>query len=68
MKSILHTAEHIISILKTNKRGVCIDELDRQYGVTEQTIYRWKAKYGGMKVSGRNDYGSWRQPLSELVA
>ena len=26
-------------------------ELARQNGVTEQTIYRWKAKYGGMEVS-----------------
>ncbi|WP_432765335.1 transposase [Halomonas aquatica] len=68
MKSILHAAEHIITILKTNKRGVCIAELARQYGVTEQTIYRWKAKCGGMKVSGTNDYGSWRQPLLELAA
>jgi len=28
-----------------------VAELARQNGVTEQTIYRWKAKYGGMEVS-----------------
>ena len=26
-------------------------ELCRQHGITEQTYYRWKAKYGGMELS-----------------
>jgi len=26
-------------------------ELYRQHGIAEQTLYRWKAKYGGMEVS-----------------
>ena len=26
-------------------------ELCRQHGIAEQTLYRWKAKYGGMEVS-----------------
>ena len=26
-------------------------ELGRKYGVSEQTVYRWKSKYGGLEVS-----------------
>ncbi|MFM9271919.1 transposase [Halomonas elongata] len=39
-----------ISILKANERGVSVVEMARQNGVTEQTIYRWKAKFSGMEV------------------
>ena len=51
MKRTRHTEEQIITILKAHERGVSVAELARQNGVTEQTIYRWKAKYGGMEVS-----------------
>ncbi len=45
------TEEQIIGILKENEAGVKVGELIRRYGVCEQTIYRWKNKYGGMDVS-----------------
>lgn len=51
MKRNRHTEEQVITILKAHERGVSVAELARQNGVTEQTIYRWKAKYGGMEVS-----------------
>ncbi len=45
------TEEQIIGILKENEAGAKVVELVRRYGVCEQTIYRWKNKYGGMDVS-----------------
>lgn len=51
MKRNRHNEEQIIGILKANERGVSVAEQARQNGVTEQTIYRWKAKYSGMEVS-----------------
>ena len=45
------TEEQIIGILKENEAGLKVRELVRQYGVSEQPIYRWKSKYGGMDVS-----------------
>ncbi len=27
-------------------------EICRRHGISEQTFYRWKSKYGGMEVSG----------------
>ena len=45
------TEEQIIGILKENEAGLKVRELVRRHGVSEQTIYRWKLKYGGMDVS-----------------
>jgi putative transposase len=46
------TEEQIVAILReaeqtqSSTKDVC-----RKNGITEQTFYRWKAKYGGMDVS-----------------
>lgn len=45
------TEEQVIGILKERESGVSVKELTRKLGITEQTFYRWKAKYGGMEVS-----------------
>ena len=38
-------------MLKQGEAGLTTAELCRQHGITEQTYYRWKAKYGGMDSS-----------------
>jgi len=43
--------EQIIGILKEAVAGMPVQELIRKHGVTEQTYYRWKRKFGGMEVS-----------------
>ena len=49
------TAEQIIGKLREAEvelsRGKKVPELCRKIGVTEQTYYRWKAKYGGLERS-----------------
>ncbi len=45
------TEEQIIKILKDGVSGVKVKDLVREYGISEQTYYRWKSKYGGMEVS-----------------
>lgn len=49
MKGKRHSEEQIIAILKQGEAGLSAAELCRQQGITEQTYYRWKAKYGGME-------------------
>lgn len=43
--------EQIIAILKEQEAGVPVSELCRKHGVSDASIYKWKAKYGGMDVS-----------------
>lgn len=43
--------EQIISILKEAEAGLSAGELSRKYGVSNNTIYNWKAKYSGLTVS-----------------
>ncbi|GAA0033915.1 transposase [Bradyrhizobium ottawaense] len=43
--------EQIIGILKEHEAGVSVVDLCRKYGVSDASIYKWKAKFGGMDVS-----------------
>ena len=45
------TEEQIIQVLKEHAAGVKVAEICRRHGVSEATIYNWKAKYGGLEVS-----------------
>ena len=49
-----YTAEQIINKLKEAEillsQGNSIGEASRKIGVTEQTYYRWRKEYGGMRV------------------
>ena len=51
MKRKRYTEEQIISILKEHEAGASVPDLSRRHGVAENTIYRWKSKFGGMEVS-----------------
>jgi transposase-like protein len=48
------TAEQIISKLREVEveiaRGVSVGQAVRKIGVTEQTYYRWRKEYGGLRV------------------
>ena len=45
------TDEQIIGVLHEWDAGAKLSDLVRKHGVTEQTLYRWKKKYGGMQAS-----------------
>ena len=51
MKRKRYTEEQIISILKEHEAGASVPDISRRHGVAENTIYRWKSKFGGMEVS-----------------
>ena len=51
MKKSKYSEEQIIGILKEAEAGIAVIELCRKYGISDQTYYNWKAKYGGMTVS-----------------
>jgi transposase-like protein len=49
-----YTAEQIIGMLREaevlQSQGMTIGEVSRKLGITEQTYYRWRKEYGGMRV------------------
>jgi putative transposase len=51
MRKNRYTEEQITKVLREQESGVKVSELCRRYGISEQTFYRWKSKYGGMSVS-----------------
>ena len=51
MKGKRFTEEQIIGVLKEAEAGAATKDLCRRHGISEQSFYRWKAKYGGMEVS-----------------
>jgi putative transposase len=51
MKRTRFSDEQIIAILKEHEAGIAVAELCRKYGVSDASIYKWKAKYGGIDVS-----------------
>ena len=50
MRRTRFTQEQIIVVLKEAEAGQAVKELCRKHGISEQTFYRWKAKYGGLEV------------------
>lgn len=51
MKRTRFTEDQIIGVLKEAEAGAKTADLARRHGVSEATIYNWKARYGGLEVS-----------------
>jgi len=51
MKKSRFSEEQIVAILHEWDAGGKVADLVRCHSVIEQTLYRWKKKYGGLQVS-----------------
>lgn len=46
-----YSEDQIIKVLKEIESGASIASVARSHGITEQTLYRWRERYGGMTKS-----------------
>lgn len=46
-----YTEDQIIKVLQEIEAGASIASVARSHGITEQTLYRWRERYGGMTKS-----------------
>ena len=67
-----HSEEQIIQILReAEAKEIPIREVCKRHNISEQTLYRWRDKYGGMEVADARrlkDLESENAKLKRLVA
>ena len=51
MKGKRYSEEQIVRILKEVEKGKPVADVCREHGVSEQSVYGWRTKFGGMDVS-----------------
>ena len=71
MKQSRYTEEQIAYAMKQAETGTPVAEVFRRMGISEQTFYRWKQKYGGMLPSEMRKYKQIEEEnarLKKLVA
>ena len=49
MRTSRFSAEQIVGILKEHEAGAGMVDLCRRHGISQQTFYRWRQKYGGLE-------------------
>ena len=73
-----HTVEQIIGKLREAEvrlsQGETVAQVSRFLGVTEQTYYRWRKEYGGLKLNQakrlkelERENGRLRQAVADLM-
>jgi putative transposase len=66
MKGKRFTEEQIIRMLQEAEAGLSVADVCRKHNCSEQSFYRWKAKFGGMEVSAARRLRELERENAEL--
>ena len=66
MKKSRFTEQQIHDILKESETGTNSLELCRKYGISKNTFYNWRAKYGGLELSDLQKMRELEQENAQL--
>ena len=65
-----HSAEQIVGMLRQADvelgKGLKVADVCKQLGISEQTYYRWRTKYGGMSPAMAKQYRALEKENSRL--
>ncbi len=74
MRKSRFTDAQIIGVIKEHDAGVAVQDLCRKHGISPNTFYKWKSKFGGMDVSDvakmrslRDENGRLKRIVADLV-
>lgn len=74
MRKSRFTDAQIIGVIKEHDAGVATKELCRRHGISPNTFYKWKSRFGGMDVSDvakmrslRDENGRLKRIVADLV-
>jgi putative transposase len=51
MRKSRFSEQQIIAVIKEHEAGGRLEDLCRRHGISATTLYKWKAKFGGLDVS-----------------
>src|SRR4029077_12439001 len=66
MRTSKFTPEQMVHILRQGDGGVPVVELCRQHGISEQTYYRWKKRFGDLGTSEVRELRQLREENRKL--
>jgi len=46
-----YTEEQIIKAIKQHEAGAKVDDICREYGISNGTFYNWRSKYAGLEAN-----------------
>ncbi|UKB82443.1 transposase [Chryseobacterium sp. MEBOG06] len=65
MKNSKFSEVQIIKILSEQNQGKTVNEICRDYGISQPTFYNWKSKYGGLDVQQLSKMKELEKELSQ---
>jgi len=65
MQQSKFTERQVVSAIKQQESGQTVKDICRDLGVSEVTLYKWKAKYSGMELNKLKRGKAFEKELSQ---